>query len=589
MRLTNVAHLRLPFGRLLGYDVAVGPLGRALPVSFDQTRHVAAGDRPGSWMALSFRLAAPVDPDDLAAAWLAVVARHGTLRSVFTPTGDGTPLLNEVEIAPGGWVEHPIPAGQAVNDTLRRVLDVACSPYASPSHRVCLLETADRPTVVVAADHAHVDMWSMLVVARDLLAALADARAGRTPALRETPPFAEHTAAMRGRQLAPGDVRSRWIEILAACGDVMPRFPLPLGEADTMHYERVEVRDVLDVDASAALAVRARQEKVSALALVVSAMTAVTRERADVPLRAVFPVHSRYHAIWHDSVGWFITNAVIESADASPSACAEAVKEAVHLGSWPLEEVLRPWGGMPEAPGMFAISWLDMRRLPVRVDAAGLEAHYVGAAILTDGVMLWFVLDQSGLHLRCRYPDTTEARENVGGWLDALVARLRTQARAPDHSVLQLGGRTYRVDRAARSDVPALITLLADDEIGRDREVADLESYEAAYDAVSRDPSHLLAAVRDERDRVVATMQLSIIPGMSRGGATRMQVEAVRVTPVERGAGLGSAMLEWAHDYGRARGATLAQLTTDTARTEAHRFYERLGYVAGHLGFKRPL
>jgi mycolipenoyl-CoA---2-(long-chain-fatty acyl)-trehalose mycolipenoyltransferase / long-chain-acyl-CoA---trehalose acyltransferase len=589
MRLTNVAHLRLPFGRLLGYDVTVGPLGRPLPVSFDQRRHVGAGDRPGSWMALSFRPAAPVDPDHLAAAWLAVVARHGTLRSVFTRAGDGTPLLHEVDVAPGRWVEHPVAPGQAVNDALRGVLDTVCSPYASPSHRLCLLETADRPTVVVAADHAHVDMWSMLVIARDLLAALAEVRAGRAPVLRETPPFAAHTEAFRDRPLAPDGVRARWAEVLAACGDVMPRFPLPLGEIDTAHHERVEVRDVLDVDASAALAVRAREERVSTLALVVSAMTAVTRERAGVPLRAVFPVHSRYDATWHDSVGWFITNAVIESADATPRACAEAVKEAVHLGSWPLEDVLRPWGGMPEAPGMFAISWLDLRRLPVRVDATGLEAHYVGAAILTDGVMLWFMLDQSGLHLRCRYPDTAEAREHVGGWLDTLVARLRALARTSEHSVLRVGGRTYRIERAARSDVPALVGLLADDEIGRDREVGELESYEAAYDAVSRDPSHFLAAVRDGSGRVVGTVQLSIIPGLSRGGASRMQVEALRVAPGERAGGLGSALLEWAHDYGRARGATLAQLTTDTARTRAHRFYERFGYAASHVGFKRPL
>jgi GNAT superfamily N-acetyltransferase len=589
MRLTNVAHLRLPFGRLLGYDVAVGRRSRALPISFDQRRHVGAGDRAGSWMALSFRLAAAVDPDHLATAWLAVVARHGTLRSVFTPAEDGTPSLHEVDIAAGRWVEHPVAPGQAVNDTLREVLDAACSPYAVPSHRLCLLETADRPTVVVAADHAHVDMWSMLVVARDLLAALAEVRAGRVPVLRATPPFAAHTDALRHRPLAPDGVRTRWAEILAACGGVMPRFPLPLGDIDTMQYERVEVRDVLDVDASAALAVRAREEKVSALALVVSAMTAVTRERAGVPLRAVFPVHSRYDSTWHDSVGWFITNAVIESTDASPRACAEAVKEAVHLGSWPLEDVLQPWGGMPEAPGMFAISWLDLRRLPVRVDATGLEAHYVGAAILTDGVMLWFMLDQSGLHLRCRYPDTAEAREHVGGWLDALVARLRGQARGSDHRVLTLPGGRYRIDRAARSDVAALIALLADDEIGRRREIGDLECYEAAFDAVSRDPSHFLAAVRDESDRVVGTMQLSILPGLSRGGAGRMQIEALRVAPSERGGGLGSALLEWAHDYGRARGASLAQLTTDTARTDARRFYERLGYVASHVGFKRPL
>lgn len=589
MRLTNVAHLRLPFGRLLGYDVTVGPLGRPLPISFDQRRHVGAGNRPGSWMALSFRLSAPVEPELLAAAWLAVVARHGTLRSVFVQGEGGTPLLYQVKIGPGRWAEHSVAPGQAINDALREVLDAACSPYASPSHRLCLLETADRPTVVVAADHSHVDMWSMLVIARDLLTALADLRAARTPVLRATPPFAAHTEALRGRPLAPIKVRSRWAEVLAACGEVMPKFPLSLGQIATVQSERVEVRDVLDVDASAALAVRAREEKVSALALVVSAMTAVTREQADLPLRAVFPVHSRYDATWHDSVGWFITNAVIESSDASPRACAEAVKEAVYLGSWPLEDVLQPWGGMPEAPGMFAISWLDLRRLPVRVDATGLEAHYVGAAILTDGVMLWFVLDESGLHLRCRYPDTAEARKHVGGWLDALVERLRSQSQASNYSVLRLAGRTYHLGRAARSDIPALVTLLAEDHIGRDREDGSLERYEAAYDAVTRDPSHFLAAVRDEQNRVVGTMQLSIIPGISRGGSARIQVEAVCVAAAERGGGLGSAMIEWAHDYGRARGATLAQLTTDTACADVHRFYRHLGYVASHVGLKRPL
>ena len=207
----------------------------------------------------------------------------------------------------------------------------------------------------------------------------------------------------------------------------MPRFPLPLGE-ETLHRERVEVRDVLDVDDSAAFGAQAKDDGVSTLALVVAAMTDVTLELAGSPLRAVFPVHSRYDATWHDSVGWFITNAVIESADPDPVACAAAVKEAVRLGSWPLADVLAPWGGMPAAPGMFAISWLDLRRLPVRVDSVGLEAQYVGAAIRTDGVMLWFVLDDSGLHLRCRYPDTLEARGSVGGWLDALVERLRVTA-----------------------------------------------------------------------------------------------------------------------------------------------------------------
>lgn len=588
MRLTNVAHLRLPFGRLWGYDLTVGATGDALPVSFDQRRHVGAGERAGSWMALSFRLPAPVARDDLAAAWLAVVARHGTLRSVFSPGPDG-PVLHEVALGPGAWVEHPVGAGQAPNDALREVLDAACSPHRRPSHRLCVLETATGPTVVVAADHAHVDMWSMLVVARDLLAAYAEVRAGRAPELAPVPAFADHTRALRDRPAAPAEVRARWAEVLAASGDVMPRFPLPLGDVADLPRERVEVRDVLDVDDTAAFSAQAREDGVSTLTSVVSAMTAITRDLGGEPLRAVFPVHSRYDATWHDSVGWFITNSVLESPDPSPAACAAAVKEAIGLGSWPLEEVLAPWGGMPEAPGMFAISWLDLRRLPVRIDAAGLEAQYVGASIRTDGVMLWFVLDEAGLHLRCRYPDTAEARRHVGAWLDALVDRLRADARASSGGRLVLGDRVFRVQRAARADTAALAALLADDEIGRTREGAELARYETAYDAISRDPAQYLAAVRDEADRIVGTMQLTIVPGLSRGGTTRLQIEGVRVADSARGTGLGTAMLEWAHTHGRARGATLAQLTTDHARGRAHAFYRRLGYEDTHLGFKRPL
>ncbi|MFT4084598.1 MAG: GNAT family N-acetyltransferase [Nocardioides sp.] len=593
MRLTNVAHLRVPFGRLIGYDVTVGPLGASLPVSFDQRRHVGAGERAGSWMALSLRLPEPVPPDDLAAAWLAVIARHGTLRSVFVPGDDGEPALHQVEVSAGAWVEHPIAPGQAVNDALRDVLDRACTPYHRPSHRLCMIETATEPTIVVAADHSHVDMWSMLVIARDLLTALGAVRSGRKPGLAATPAFAEHTLALRERPPAPPEIHRRWAEVLAASGDTMPRFPLPLFGSDPgtsgPERERVEVRDVLDVDDSAAFAAQAREDGVSTLALVVAAMTAVTHDLAGTPLRAVFPVHSRYDAIWHDSVGWFITNSVLESGDPDPSASAAAVREAVALGSWPLEEILRPWGGMPEPPGMFAISWLDLRRLPVRVDATGLEAQYVSARILTDGVMLWFMLDETGLHLRCRYPDTDEARRHVGAWLDALVSRLRARARASVGGRLRLGGRTYRVQRATRADVPALVALLSDDPIGRAREGAELARYEAAYDAVAHDSSHYLAVVRDEDEEIVGTMQLTIIPGLSRGGTTRLQIEGVRIAPGARGHGLGTAMLAWAHDHGRARGATLAQLTTDLARDRARAFYARLGYQESHAGLKRTL
>ncbi|MFZ2510475.1 MAG: GNAT family N-acetyltransferase [Gordonia sp. (in: high G+C Gram-positive bacteria)] len=595
MRLTNVAHLRLPFGRLYGYDVTVSADGDPLPISFDQHRHVSAGPRPGSWMALSFRLADPVPREALAQAWLAVIARHGTLRSAFSLDSADELTLHAVDIGPGAWVEHPVAPGEAENDTLQAVLDDACSPFNRPAHRLCVLETATGPTVVVAADHSHVDMWSMLVILRDLVGALENFGArsdkecrSRHPSPAPVLPFAEHTRQYAERPDAPASVRTRWAEIISESGGVMPRFPLPLG-APEAHCERVEVRDVFDVDDSAAFGAHARALGVSTLSLGVSAMTAVTLEMADAPLRAVFPVHSRYDQSWHDSVGWFITNSVISSGDAEPAAAAAAVKEAVQLGSWPLHDVLAPWGGMPEAPGMFAISWLDLRRLPVRVDSIGLAAQYVGASIRTDGVMLWFILDGTGLHLRCRYPDTPEARTNVGGWLDRLVALLRETARQSIGAQLQVGGQTYRVERAERADVGDLAALLADDEVGAAREIGELGPYEAAFDVVARDRSSFLAVVRDVDRRAVGTMHLTVLPGLTRGGTTRLQIEGLRVAADHRSRGLGTAMLEWAHRHGRAHGATLAQVTTDEVRDRARAFYARLGYGTEHVGLKRQL
>lgn len=84
-------------------------------------------------------------------------------------------------------------------------------------------------------------------------------------------------------------------------------------------------------------------------------------------------------------------------------------------------------------------------------------------------------------------------------------------------------------------------------------------------------------------------MQLTFIPGLSRRATLRMQIEAVRVDPALQGGGIGSAMIRWSLDEARRRGSGLVQLTSDAARTEAHRFYQRLGFTATHVGFKYVL
>jgi len=142
---------------------------------------------------------------------------------------------------------------------------------------------------------------------------------------------------------------------------------------------------------------------------------------------------------------------------------------------------------------------------------------------------------------------------------------------------------------AVADDVPAIVAMLADDPLGAQRESPDdLSPYLAALQRLTDDPNqHLVVAVRE--GRVVGTLQLTIIPGLSRRGTVRSIIEAVRVHAEERGSGLGTQLIEWAIERSRSEGCQLVQLTSDTSRVDAHRFYERLGFTASHVGFKLQL
>ncbi|MFC7276109.1 GNAT family N-acetyltransferase [Paractinoplanes rhizophilus] len=150
-----------------------------------------------------------------------------------------------------------------------------------------------------------------------------------------------------------------------------------------------------------------------------------------------------------------------------------------------------------------------------------------------------------------------------------------------------------RFRAAARSDVPAVLQLLADDDISRARgfgvvpEEVDAATW-AAFEAIDADPHNELI-VAEEDGEVVATCQLTFIPGLSRGGAWRMTIEAVRVGSDRRGGGIGRKLMAYALGLARDRGCRIAQLTTDKRRTDAHRFYESLGFTASHEGMKLPL
>lgn len=145
--------------------------------------------------------------------------------------------------------------------------------------------------------------------------------------------------------------------------------------------------------------------------------------------------------------------------------------------------------------------------------------------------------------------------------------------------------------QAARDDLESLVALLADDKLGRQREnpATPLDPrYAAAFEHIVGDPNNALIVAESE-GRLVGMMQLTFIPYLTHCGSWRCLVEGVRVHVDFRGRGFGRAMFEHAIELARGRGCSMVQLTSDKQREGALRFYESLGFVASHEGFKLKL
>lgn len=145
--------------------------------------------------------------------------------------------------------------------------------------------------------------------------------------------------------------------------------------------------------------------------------------------------------------------------------------------------------------------------------------------------------------------------------------------------------------RATLADLPEIVRMLADDEFGRSRERYKEplpRAYIEAFRAIERQEGNAVIVAVDH-DRVVACLQLTIIHGLSRMGMIRGLIEGVRVDRSRRSEGVGEALMHQAIGLAREAGCSMVQLTTDKRRVSAHRFYERLGFVASHEGMKLEL
>lgn len=144
---------------------------------------------------------------------------------------------------------------------------------------------------------------------------------------------------------------------------------------------------------------------------------------------------------------------------------------------------------------------------------------------------------------------------------------------------------------AHKDDVASIVAMLADDPLGAQRELLSdpvAPMYLEAFEAIDGDPNnHLIVA--DMAGEVVGCVQLTFIPGLSHQGAVRAQIEGVRVAGSQRGQGLGQKLITHAIDLSRTQGCDMVQLTSDASRTDAQKFYRRLGFTPSHVGMKLSL
>lgn len=142
--------------------------------------------------------------------------------------------------------------------------------------------------------------------------------------------------------------------------------------------------------------------------------------------------------------------------------------------------------------------------------------------------------------------------------------------------------------RATRADVPDIVRLLADDDLGQQRERYETplpQVYYTAFEEIDQDIHNQLVVI-EQNGAIIGTLQLTFLPSLSFQGGKRAQIESVRVDGRFRGQGIGQKLFQWAIEQAKQAGCHTVQLTTHASRADAHRFYQRLGFVPSHVGMK---
>ncbi|MBC87060.1 MAG: GNAT family N-acetyltransferase [Bdellovibrionaceae bacterium] len=144
------------------------------------------------------------------------------------------------------------------------------------------------------------------------------------------------------------------------------------------------------------------------------------------------------------------------------------------------------------------------------------------------------------------------------------------------------------IRKAKNTDLDAIIELLHDDTLGKDRESVsdgDMEKYRAVFIELS-ESEYFDVFVMVDNKQIIGCYQMMYLPHLSFTGTQRGQVESVRIRSDLRGKGLGTKLMKHAIDTARKAGCGIFQLTSNKERKEANKFYRELGLEPTHDGYK---
>lgn len=143
--------------------------------------------------------------------------------------------------------------------------------------------------------------------------------------------------------------------------------------------------------------------------------------------------------------------------------------------------------------------------------------------------------------------------------------------------------------RAELDDLQDIVQLLLDDDLGSKREsLSNLESYSKTFDLIDRDSNQILVVMRIG-SKIIGTCHLTLMPSLTYQGSIRLNIEAVRIASDLRNNSYGEKLIRWAIVYGKDNGASIVQLATNKNRSNAKKFYKKLGFVDSHVGMKLQL